>query len=76
MAYMLASAVVLGFVRGSIGVAVLAMNDATRRGDTYIQVSTQNRNKSTAGYKPPLSIFRKNELDPFLPTQRPAMIAM
>ncbi|KAG6449200.1 hypothetical protein O3G_MSEX005909 [Manduca sexta] len=36
--YMLASSVSLGLVRGSTGVAVLAINDETRLNDTYIQV--------------------------------------
>ncbi|KOB64702.1 Sodium-dependent phosphate transporter, partial [Operophtera brumata] len=43
MLYMFASAVVMGFIRGSIGVAVLAMNDATRRDDTYIQIHHWDR---------------------------------
>ncbi|XP_026735215.1 putative inorganic phosphate cotransporter [Trichoplusia ni] len=38
MMYMLASSLAVGFIRGSMGVAVLAVNDQTRRNDTYIQI--------------------------------------
>lgn len=39
MMYMLASAISMGFIRGSMGVAVLAVIDPTRRDDTYIKVN-------------------------------------
>ncbi|KAJ8721775.1 hypothetical protein PYW08_004177 [Mythimna loreyi] len=38
MIYMLASSITMGFIRGSMGVAVLAVTDQTRRDDTYIQI--------------------------------------
>ncbi|XP_022837722.1 putative inorganic phosphate cotransporter [Spodoptera litura] len=38
MMYMLASAISMGFIRGSMGVAVLAVIDPTRRDDTYIKI--------------------------------------
>ncbi|XP_063892062.1 putative inorganic phosphate cotransporter [Helicoverpa armigera] len=38
MMYMLASSITMGFIRGSMGVAVLAVTDPTRRDDTYIQI--------------------------------------
>lgn len=38
MAYMFVSSVVMGAIRGSIGIAVLAMTYERRLGDTYIQV--------------------------------------
>lgn len=38
MLYMFASAIVIGIIRASMGVAVLAISDPTRRNDTYIKV--------------------------------------
>ncbi|XP_012545207.2 putative inorganic phosphate cotransporter isoform X2 [Bombyx mori] len=36
--YMFVGAIVIGLVRGSIGVAVLALNDEDRRHDTYLEI--------------------------------------
>ncbi|CAB3221225.1 unnamed protein product [Arctia plantaginis] len=38
MLYMFANSIAIGIIRGSMGIAVLAINDQTRKDDTYIKI--------------------------------------